>query len=308
MTIVRVGGLGDTILVLPTFEVLRAAHPDATFTLVGSAWVEALRSLLPVALRAIHVDRVFPPPRHGGHAANLFASSDAVVVYTATPESDLVAHVRQTCPGPVVLWSVTPGAGFHAARHLAGAAASEPGRLDAVPTPILQCPHRLRLQGRDWLDRQFGRGVRPAAVHPGSGGKPKCWPPSRFADLAARLGAPILLVEGPADGDACRRVSDLLAPSVAVVRAAGVSLPRLAALLAESRGYIGNDSGVSHLAAALGVPAVVVFGPTDPAVWAPLGPRVHAVPPGGGGLWPTVDEVLVAARRVLGGGQPGIEA
>jgi ADP-heptose:LPS heptosyltransferase len=136
-------------------------------------------------------------------------------------------------------------------------------------------------------------------VHPGSGGKRKCWPAQRFAELAARLRAPVLLLEGPADADACREFAEALASSVPAARVTGVSLSRLAALLSESRGYMGNDSGVSHLAAALGVPTIAVFGPTDPAVWAPLGPEVSVVTTRGDAPWPTVDDVIAAAGKLF---------
>jgi ADP-heptose:LPS heptosyltransferase len=51
----------------------------------------------------------------------------------------------------------------------------------------------------------------------------------------------------------------------------------LAALLARAGAYVGNDSGVTHLAAASGAPTIALFGPTDPRVWAPLGPRVEVI-------------------------------
>jgi heptosyltransferase-3 len=299
VTIVRTGGLGDTILVLPTLAILRDTYPTATFTLVGSTWAEALQPLVPFATRTVHIDRVFPPTRHGVQAANLFAASSAVIVYTATSENDFVSHVRCACPGPVLVWPVAPAVGLHAARHLANAVASVPSDPVALPMPTLQSPHEHRLQARGWVDRQVGHGVHPIAIHPGSGGKWKGWPAQRFAELAARLQAPVLLVEGPADTGACREFAEALASSVPVVRAIGVSLSRLAALLSESRGYVGNDSGVSHLAAALGVPTVAVFGPTDPAVWAPLGPEVSVVAARGDAPWPAVDDVLVAARTLL---------
>jgi len=299
VTIVRTGGLGDTILVLPTLAILRRAHPSATFTLVGSAWAEALQRLLPFAARAVHVDRVYPPARHRGWAANVFAASSGVVVYTATPDGDFVSHVRRTCPGPVAVWPVEPAPGMHAARHLAGAVASVTSDPDALPMPTLLCPHEDRLQGRSWLDRLTGQGVRPLAVHPGSGGKRKCWPARRFAELVVRLQAPALVVEGPADSEVCRAFAEALPTSVPLARATDVPLSRLAALLIESRGYIGNDSGVSHLAAALGVPTVAIFGPTDPAVWAPRGPDVSLVTARGDASWPTVDEVFAAARALL---------
>jgi hypothetical protein len=194
VTIVRTGGLGDTILVLPTLAILRLVDPTATFTLVGSAWAEALQPLLPFAARAFHVDRFFPPPRHGADGANLFAASNAVVVYTAAPESDLVAHVRCACRGPVVVWPVAPAGGQHGAQHLASAVASVPSDLDGLPRPTLVCPPELRLERREWLDGKLGPGVRPVAVHPGGGGRRKCWPARRFAELAIRLDAPVLLI------------------------------------------------------------------------------------------------------------------
>ncbi|OGB91648.1 MAG: hypothetical protein A2Z31_09355 [candidate division NC10 bacterium RBG_16_65_8] len=312
MTIVRTGGLGDTILVLPTFEILRAAYPAATLTLVGSAWAEALQPLVPCGVRVLQFDRVFPAAHRGGSeggsGTDVLAAASAVIVYTATPESDFVAHVRCACPGPVLVWPVAPAEGVHAARHLASAVASVPSDPDALPMPTLRSPRGLRFRSRWWLDRQFGRGVRPVAVHPGAGGRRKCWPARRYADLATRLDAPVLLVEGPADGDACREFVQVVDPAVPVVRAASESLPRLAALLVESRGYVGNDSGVSHLAAALGVPTIAVFGPTDPAVWAPPGPDVYAIAPRGDGPWPTVDDVLIAARKFPNDRPPGIRA
>lgn len=299
VTIVRMGGLGDTILVLPALTVLRMTYPHGTFTLVGSTWAEALQPLLPGAVQAVHVDRVFPPARHGGWPANVFAASSAAVVYTAAPDSDLLSYVRQACAGPVVVWPVAPAPGLHAARHLAGAVAVETGAPDELPMPALRCPREERLPGRSWLDREMGRGVRPLAVHPGSGGKPKCWPAVHFAEISARLQVPVLLVEGPADSEACREFAEAVPPSVQLARVADVSLSRLATLLIESRGYLGNDSGVSHLAAALGVPTVAVFGPTDPAVWAPRGPRVSIVTARGDAAWPAVDEVLAAAQALL---------
>lgn len=298
VTIVRTGGLGDTVLVLPTLAILRRAYPHATLTLVGSTWAEALQPLLPFAARAVHVDRVYPPARHGGWAADLFAASSGVIVYTATPDSDFVSYARRACPGPVAVWPVEPAPGMHAARHLAGAVASVTSDPDVLPMPTLFCPHEDRLQGRSWLDREMGQGIRPLAVHPGSGGKRKCWPARRFAELVVRLHAPVLLVEGPADSEVCRVFAEALPTSVPLARATDVPLSRLAALLTESRGYIGSDSGVSHLAGALGVPTVAIFGPTDPAVWAPRGPDVSLVTARGDASWPTVDEVFAAAQTL----------
>jgi ADP-heptose:LPS heptosyltransferase len=116
-------------------------------------------------------------------------------------------------------------------------------------------------------------------VHPGSGSAAKNWPPERFAALAraveSRLGLPSVMLAGPADDSVVqrlRRAMPVLPPILA-----DLPVPVVAALLLRARGYLGNDSGVAHLAGQLGLPTLVLFGPTDPALWRPLGPRVQVL-------------------------------
>jgi hypothetical protein len=115
-------------------------------------------------------------------------------------------------------------------------------------------------------------------VHPGSGAPRKNWPAERFAAVVrglAAAGVSARLVVGEADA----------AEAQAVERLVGQPLPRLehppledlAGRLAGCRAYLGNDSGVSHLAGLSGARCVVLFGPTPAAVWRPLGPRVKVL-------------------------------
>jgi ADP-heptose:LPS heptosyltransferase len=111
--------------------------------------------------------------------------------------------------------------------------------------------------------------ARRVLIHPGSGSPAKNWPMARFREVATRLerdGFPVQWILGPND--------NLAVPGPCLT---GVDLANLAGALAGSRLYLGNDSGVSHLAAAVGCPAIVIFGPTDPLVWAPAGERVTVV-------------------------------
>lgn len=126
---------------------------------------------------------------------------------------------------------------------------------------------------------RLGLEKRPVFIHPGSGGRRKVWPLSNWLALIGwvrrELRAPVLLSIGPADefmNPLAQAVSQWAIP---VVR--GLSGPALSALLSLCPVYIGSDSGVSHLAAAVGVPALTVFGPTDPHVWAPGGNRAMAL-------------------------------
>jgi ADP-heptose:LPS heptosyltransferase len=109
------------------------------------------------------------------------------------------------------------------------------------------------------------------AIHPGSGALAKNWPLERFAELAGQLGpGPFLLVEGPAEAGAGLGLGE--APPF--VRASQLPLRTLGAVLARAGLFVGNDSGVSHLAAAWGAPTLALFGPTDPGTWSPVGRQV----------------------------------
>jgi ADP-heptose:LPS heptosyltransferase len=266
VTVVRPGGLGDTILTLPALR----RRTGARLTLVGSSWAEAIRPLVPFPVVVVRVDGAALLPLFDPSAekdpTGLFSEADEVILYTDTPGEALAANARRFCR-KAVLWPVTPPSGVHAADHFA-AAMGEGG--PAVPE--LRAPAEFIRWGREWIEGRFGPGTVPAAIHPGSGGRRKCWPAARFAEVARRLQRPVVAVEGPADGEACR---EFLAEAggVRVERASGLTIPQLAGLLAGCGVLVGNDSGVSHLSAALGVPTVAVFGPTDPAVWAPRGPR-----------------------------------
>ena len=115
-------------------------------------------------------------------------------------------------------------------------------------------------------------GIEPVALHPGSGSPLKNWPAARFPELANHLrgrGLPILWIKGPAEASL-----DLPPEDYCVDEA---TLPILAAMLSRCRLFIGNDGGVVHMAAAAGCPVAVIFGPSDPAVWSPRGPRVVIV-------------------------------
>jgi heptosyltransferase-3 len=135
---------------------------------------------------------------------------------------------------------------------------------------------------------------------PGSGASQKCWPRDHWLDLAARLvgaGERIDVVVGPAESE---RDDPRCWPWTVPVRfVADRSCSEVAAELERAAAFVGNDSGVTHLASMLGVPTVAVFGGGLPCVYAPIGPRTEIVvtdgsfPPNA-----TVDRVAAAIARV----------
>jgi ADP-heptose:LPS heptosyltransferase len=110
-------------------------------------------------------------------------------------------------------------------------------------------------------------------IHPGSGSPRKNWPIARFRELSRELlalGHLVAWIRGPAEPG-----NDF--PPSGVESIDRPSLPSLARTLAAARLFIGNDSGVSHLAAAVGAPTVALFGPTSSQAWSPDGARVQVV-------------------------------
>ena len=127
--------------------------------------------------------------------------------------------------------------------------------------------------------RDAGIVTRFAILHPGSGGKVKCWPLDRFAALATRLeraGWQVAWSLGPVELDTwpAGALEPLRERHAVFDR---TPLPLLAGLLTRANVFIGNDSGVAHLAAAVGTPTVALFGPSNATHFRPVGPHVHVL-------------------------------
>jgi ADP-heptose:LPS heptosyltransferase len=117
-----------------------------------------------------------------------------------------------------------------------------------------------------------GRPGGPVVVHPGAASRSRQWPPGRFAAVAAwlqRNGYPVVVTGGPAERDLAAEVVRRagLPPSASV--AGTLDLPALAALVADASLLVCGDTGVAHLATAVGTPSVLLFGPVAPGHWGP---------------------------------------
>ncbi len=151
--------------------------------------------------------------------------------------------------------------------------------LPIVGSPLSLSPPEVEKRGAEELLRRLGIDSKPIILHPGSGGRRKVWPLANWWGLIGRIrresSSPVLLSVGPADEyllEFSTRVRESGLPVVS-----GLSVLSLSALLSLCALYIGSDSGVSHLAAAMGIPTFALFGPTDSRVWAPRGRRAIAL-------------------------------
>ena len=262
--ILHPGALGDVLQAAPALSGLRAAAPDAPLLFVGQPRIGRLLAALDVVTEAhgfdsLGIEALFTREPVPETLRALAARCNRVLSWFGSREplyrERLASLARETIVAPPVPEDETP-----VWRHLLGTL--EPWGV-AAPEP----PAPLRLAGpppaREGL-----------VVHPGSGAAWKQWPAERFADVihavTARRPLPLIIHQGPADHAAAGALAARL--TTPLVRLVEPDLPALAAVLAAARVYLGADSGVSHLAAAMGAPDVILFPAATRRRWAPWSP------------------------------------
>ncbi len=295
--VIRGGAIGDFLLTLPAIRLLRENFPAAHLEILGYRHIIALAEgrFYADATRSIEYGPMagFFIPR-SDLAADLteyFASFQQVVSYLFDPDGFFEANLRRAGVKNLLPAYAKIDDSEHAARQLARplqslalfledqAATVHPNAEDhAFADDFLRTPKPATLGEAG----SFPESAAPLiALHPGSGSPRKNWPLENWMALGHRLLARtprprLLLIGGEAD---YAQLDALIATwsdrSVQVAR--DLPLPHLAALLARTRLFIGHDSGISHLAAATGAPCLLLFGPTDPAIWAPANPRVSTI-------------------------------
>lgn len=262
--VLRAGALGDTLLTVPALHALRSHHPGTPLHVIGNAgaWstaaplVDAIHSINQPPYSTLLTD---PTARLPGQTSRF----DLFILWSARGSEQ-----GSEVPG-VVRATPYPPPGRHAAAWLFDTL-SLPVPASLLPANPLVLPTDECAAGAQTLS-SLGLN-RPVLLHPGAGAAWKRWPAERFGRLARALnamGVPVGLIEGPADAEAVAATVHALDCPLPVLREP--SLRRLAAIIAGAGAYVGNDSGVTHLAAMAGAPTVALFGPTDPACWAPLG-------------------------------------
>src|SRR5262245_10416421 len=285
------GALGDLLLALPTLQRLRRRHRPACTTLVVAGPQRDLAHLAGIADRVASLDEAGAAWLFGGEAVPRWLAPGATVFSWLGPGDPTLRMRLSDIAAAAYLLSVERGPGrVHAAVAYARAAGvpAERGRLaaDAGIAP----PESARARR---LVADLGRPL--LVVHRGAGAHAKRWAADGFAAVAGwwrRWRGDVVELLGPAEAGET--------PLDGAAVACGWSLPDVAALLALSDAYVGNDSGVSHLAGAVGARGVVVFGPTDPARWRPLSSRLVALRARAGGRSrPSSDDVSDRVCRTL---------
>ena len=294
--VIRGGAIGDFILTLPAIAALRQRFPHAHLEVLGYPHIAQL------ALAGGLVDRVQPIEAgplagffaRGGQLAprwtDYFSEFDLIVSYLFDPDEIFQTNVARCSPAQFVVGPHRPNEAdkIHATRvYLKPLERLAIFDADAVP--------RLSLNSQPSTLNQL-------ALHPGSGSEKKNWPEARWAELLQRVinstDLNLLLVGGEAEGERLQRLAAALPPARLQV-AQSLPLAELAQRLQACTGFMGHDSGVSHLAAALGLPCLVLWADTVEEVWRPQGERLVIVREPGGVCAISVERVALELSRLL---------
>ena len=272
--VIRGGAIGDFILTLPALRLLREAFPHARLEVLGYQHIISLAQMsgYAEATRSIEYGPLSSFFSRGGELSpelvEYFGSFQHVISYLFDPDENFVTNLRRAGVRNLITASPKITDQEHAARQLARPLERLALYLED-PAPVLRLPGEKKREGNR------------IAIHPGSGSEQKNWPLERWVEVAQRLLAPneeqsLLLIGGEADRVGVAHLRAAL-PNERLELAENLPLPELAARLQSCRMFLGHDSGISHLAAAVGTPSLLLFGPTDPAIWAPANSQVRVL-------------------------------
>lgn len=296
--IIRVGALGDTLLMIPLIQAIRDYHPGVYIELAGNGEYLSIVRGFPMADKVLSWHQpglgqlYIPRSSLSPYWQDYFASFDWILAYTQEPI--LAENLKKAARGLVLFYPPLPFS--QEQRHIVtylleslkpfgidSLPLDRPSGIPFYPSPLVHLKEEDVQQAEQFL-QEISQIINPGqpiiAIHPGSGSLKKCWPVDSFAWLCLKLNnwlsIKICLIGGPADEQAFNSLKQRL-NGLSPILFKDLPLGTLAAFLSHCDLYLGNDSGVTHLAAALGVPTIALFGPTDPRVWAPLGPKVFVL-------------------------------
>jgi len=271
--VIRGGALGDFLLTLPVLRALREAsdhlevlaYPRFAELAQAGGLIHAGRSIEYGPLAGFFARGAAQDPA----MRQYFASFDLVLSYLYDPDGVFADNLRAAGVRRLVTGPHQPTGESHSADELAAP-------LEELGIRVEHKAVRLQLPVPDGET-----GGLSIALHPGSGSRTKNWPATNWLQLAAKLlddypEAGLAVIGGEADHEALETFR-ILRPNGRVQFWENLPLVELAGKLQGADGYIGHDTGISHLAAALGVPSLLLFGPTEPANWAPRHPRVSVI-------------------------------
>ncbi|MEO8207336.1 MAG: glycosyltransferase family 9 protein [Chthoniobacterales bacterium] len=279
--IIRGGAIGDFVLTLPAIQLLRQAFPDAYIETLGYRHIAALAGNYVNATRNIEYAALAgffnPKAELDPELCSYFSGFHQVISYLYDPDGFFEGNLRRCGVRNLLVGNSRLHEKSHASHQLAEPL-SQIGIFDFPPPPRISPPPSDYDTAKDLLKNIPSPRL---ALHPGSGGTRKNWPVTRWSEwLPAFLNNhpqwQILVSGGECDAEILQALKkQTFADKLHFLENPDLTL--LAAVLQQCQGYLGQDSGISHLAAAVGCRSALLFGPTDPQIWAPVGEHVRVL-------------------------------
>ncbi|MHC4655655.1 MAG: glycosyltransferase family 9 protein [Planctomycetota bacterium] len=296
--ILQPGAIGDCILTLPLAEFMKDSlrlggidilgHTEYIGILPGRTCIDSVRSMDSMNLHRLFVGTNAFDLADGDPLINAFADYAWIVTFLGEPnsnfEQNLIFTANCSHSSEVITLSMKPPEDY--SNHLTdyyrqqfvdeSGLSSEPQQIERG-TRFIKATEADVNNGRELLrEIQLDYFEKLVVIQPGSGGLHKCWYLDNFLAVAKELrskGVEVVFLLGPAEQD---RFSNATIKDInnAARCLTDLSLMQVVELLSCSNGFLGNDSGITHLAAGMGIRTLVVFGPTNPTVYKPVGPAV----------------------------------
>jgi len=296
--ILQPGAIGDCILTLPLAEFMKnclglggvdiLGHTEYINIFPGKTCVDSIRSIDSVDLHRLFAETSTFDLADGDALINTFGDYAWIVTFLGEPDSNfeqnLIFTANCSCSTEVITLSMKPSEKLsaHTTDFYIEQLVAQSG-LSLELQPVCKTKSLIKAtkadinRGREILEEiNVDSPEKLAVIQPGSGGLHKCCHLDNFLSVAKVLagkGTEVIFLLGPAEME---RLSVSTIGRIETISRilTNLSLADVLAVLSNASYYIGNDSGVTHLAAAMGVKTTAIFGPTDPAVYVPIGPAV----------------------------------
>ncbi len=299
--ILQPGAIGDCILTLPLARFMKEhvvlggvnilGSTEYIGILPGRTCVDGVRSKDSVSLHRLFVETKNFDIADKDPLLNLFVDYTWIVTFMGEPNSDfeqnLIFAVNCVRSAEVVTLSAKPPEEFsgHITDFYIQQFAEQSGRFQQVPKTshdrsFIKATKTDILRGKELLsEMNIDTNKKLILIHPGSGGAEKCCHLENFLTVANELqlrDMEVIFLLGPAEMERFSE-EDIIEINTIANCSTDLSLADALAMLSCADGFIGNDSGVTHLAASLGIKTVALFGPTNPDIYRPIGPNVTII-------------------------------
>lgn len=300
--VIRGGAIGDFILTLPAIAALRQQFPEAHLEVLGyphiiqlaqaAGLVDRVQSIEARALAGFFARRGILAE----DLADYFSEFDIILSYLYDPDDIFKTNVARCSSAQFIVGPYRPN---EAEKIHATKVYLRPLERFA----IFDADHLPRLKVGGPAEAPANRTEAPTlALHPGSGSEKKNWPEAKWAnllqDLVNSTDLNLLLVGGEAEGERLQRLAAAL-PITRSKVAQSLPLTDLARLIQPCAAFVGHDSGISHLAAALGLPGVVLWGSTAEEIWRPPHQQVIVLKNPGGLKMISAGQVMENLKAIL---------